>query len=284
MSFVLDTHLPLARALNASADHQLDNALQAIAAAPTDVHGARKSCKRLRAWLRLLRDVLGEDYEIGNRLVRDAARGLSPLRDAEVAQQTLKALRSTRLTASDRAELRRYLERHALAAGASQERGDPYLRSIEMLTGARAYLRSPALALVQSPQLAQGYASGYTRARRAWLAAREHATADDLHEWRKRVKTHTFQSELLAGLWPSVAGERIDALKALAETLGAHHDVHALLQIFETGPAPVNKAKLARLDQIVHDRQLRLCRQALAQGEALFAAERPPLAALSLSP
>ncbi len=49
------------------------------------VHDLRKRCKRVRALLRLVRDSLGEDvYKSENRVLRDAARGLSPVRDAVV--------------------------------------------------------------------------------------------------------------------------------------------------------------------------------------------------------
>lgn len=51
-------------------------------------HDVRKRCKTVRALLRLIRDEVGKDvYRRENRALRDAARALSPVRDAAVLIQ-----------------------------------------------------------------------------------------------------------------------------------------------------------------------------------------------------
>ena len=60
---------------------------------PETVHDVRKATKRLRALLRLVRGHLGERrYDRENRTFRDAARALSPARDAEVLVATANRL------------------------------------------------------------------------------------------------------------------------------------------------------------------------------------------------
>lgn len=77
------------------------------------VHAARKSIKKARAGLRLLREALGEDrYQRENAALRDAGRCLAPLRDATSLREALSAFREqypARLRGIDFAALsRRY--------------------------------------------------------------------------------------------------------------------------------------------------------------------------------
>ena len=68
------------------AHEQLGRAITNLALAPTNraeaIHEARKSLKRLRALVRLVRGELGEQvYRRHNECMRDAARELAGLRD-----------------------------------------------------------------------------------------------------------------------------------------------------------------------------------------------------------
>ena len=59
------------------------------------IHEARKSMKRLRAVLRLIRDELGEDrYRQENDLLRNTARLIAPVRDSAVRLETVSTIRS----------------------------------------------------------------------------------------------------------------------------------------------------------------------------------------------
>ena len=57
------------------------------------IHNMRKELKRARAALRMLRACIGVvEYRRDNALLRDAARPLTPIRDAKVLLQTLEPL------------------------------------------------------------------------------------------------------------------------------------------------------------------------------------------------
>ena len=56
------------------------------------IHEARKSVKKVRAILRLMRGELGDTYAIENRRLRDVARRLSVYRDGTVMIETLDQL------------------------------------------------------------------------------------------------------------------------------------------------------------------------------------------------
>src|SRR5580698_10039159 len=87
--------LPTARAPMRNARRALVEQLDKAAAGLEDprrssIHEIRKKLKRARAALRLLRDCLGEPvYRRENSRLRDAARPLTPVRDAKVLFATL---------------------------------------------------------------------------------------------------------------------------------------------------------------------------------------------------
>jgi CHAD domain-containing protein len=73
---------------------QLDTMGSASANDADLVHDLRLSCKKIRAWLRLLRDALGDDaFKSENRTFRDLARRLSAQRDADVLHESIDSLR-----------------------------------------------------------------------------------------------------------------------------------------------------------------------------------------------
>src|SRR5262245_24048449 len=75
---------------------QLDEAITVLSGSRVDdeqVHDARKTLKKARATLRLMRDELGKSvYARENGALRDAARPLGSVRDARVLPQTLEEL------------------------------------------------------------------------------------------------------------------------------------------------------------------------------------------------
>ena len=98
-SYRVRGHEQAAAELRRVANGRADAALERLRRdARTDVasaiHDTRKDMKKLRSLLRLVRDGLGEQrYRTENDRYRDAARQLSPAREAEVNLSTLDALR-----------------------------------------------------------------------------------------------------------------------------------------------------------------------------------------------
>src|SRR5919197_2091003 len=98
MAFILDPSRPIPKAVKKAAKKQLRNILEGLTG-QTDLdpdeaaHDARKRTKKLRALLRLARPELGDKaYRRENRALRDAARLLSPVRDAWVLVEALDDL------------------------------------------------------------------------------------------------------------------------------------------------------------------------------------------------
>ena len=89
--------------------------LHGLPDAETGVHQARKALKRVRAVLRMVRDVIGDDvYRAENTVARDVARVLSPVRESFVLARTLDSLVAAEPDAVDpmaARELHDHLER-----------------------------------------------------------------------------------------------------------------------------------------------------------------------------
>lgn len=275
MTFALDPRQLLDRALQAAALAELDRALARLeCAAPgrEDIHDARKSSKKLRAWLRLLKPSLKRRYRLVDGLLRDGARHLAARRDIEVAGQTLLRLRRGRhLTAAEFRMLERALAR--LHPPSSDARDIDAARAL--YTAARVYLAEAAPA-ADIAQLRKRLACSQAKCRRGLRRASASRAADDLHAWRKQIKYYGYQCALVAPVIPEALSPVV-ALKSLGEILGLHHDFHLLGEHLERCPPQTLPAALRQhAQERVRQRMDRLARDAIRLGEVLFEPEHAP--------
>ncbi|TJY65225.1 CHAD domain-containing protein [Sinimarinibacterium sp. CAU 1509] len=273
MGFSVDPRLTPGAALHQAARRELDLALAGLREPSAEtVHQARKSLKKLRAWLRLLRGELATHYVLLNRLLRDAGRSLSGQRDAVVALQTLRRLRLGRqLTQPQyhalRSLLSRQIEASDLSAAAS--------RSRQLMKAARLYLDDIDLGSLDADSgdltLRRHLRNQHSRCRRQLQRVGARPQAELLHNWRKQVKYLGYQHGLLAPRLRE-AGADVGALKALGETLGLHHDFHALAQRLErcAQQRDADQLVLLRSRELIQQRLSSLSDTALRQGHALF--------------
>ena len=94
-SFRLEGGEYLAAGLQRVSLEQLDHAVAALERLPPDmgIHEARKAMRRVRALLRLVRDVIGDRvYRAENVWLRDSGRKIGSSRDATVMVQTLDGM------------------------------------------------------------------------------------------------------------------------------------------------------------------------------------------------
>ncbi|HSJ29141.1 MAG TPA: CHAD domain-containing protein [Acidimicrobiia bacterium] len=290
IGFAIGDREPLVFALRRVAVEQCDLALHALAEGPTDaaVHEVRKSSKRLRAMLRLVRREIGHDrYSIENSVLRDAARVLSPLRDAHVHAVSLDLLRdrfSGHLDPAAFAELSdRLHQRRILVHAAALESGE-WRKVVYSLRSARArYAAWPVdpesaaahgMAVVRHRfrSVADGLARTYGRGRQEMGEALRRPTADNFHAWRKRAKYLRHQLELLTPIFPDLVGGHAIALARLGELLGEEHDLAELLRLLAARPElcsdPLERSLLVA---IVQHRRVELQSAASSLGRRVYA-------------
>ncbi|MDR5655259.1 CHAD domain-containing protein [Ruixingdingia sedimenti] len=274
--FTLSDKSPAAGVRRIAAE-QIDNALADLREATLPqgllVHSLRKRVKKLRGLLRLVEPQF-RDFSRQNTALRDTARGISALRDAEVRRAAFARLVPLAPTAAPEATA---AISAALAAGAqhSPDAGDAALAAFrEALLDLRAGVGDWRIRGDGFDTLAPGLALTWRRARRAMKAARAEYGGDfdaaPFHDWRKRAKAHWYQARLLTPIWPEMMAPHLAAADALGELLGDHNDMDVLLHHILPLAAdwPETQAALAAAGM---ETRRDLARRALVLGRRLFA-------------
>jgi CHAD domain-containing protein len=239
------------------------------------VHNIRKELKRARAALRLLRECIGAvEYRRDNALIRDAARPLTPIRDAKVLLQTLEQLQPGRETGSGAFSLRL---REVLEDNRRYARQQ--LRAADLTAAARVLraIRGRVSALPASRLAARhprGLAHAFKKARSAFAVAKRQGTDEHLHEWRKQTKYFANQLEMLLSLGRKHFDKGHRHATQLADCLGDDHDLAILTEQISrvaTGAQPASAdAGAHRLVRTVQRRRKALQRRAMRLGRRLY--------------
>jgi CHAD domain-containing protein len=238
-----------------------------------EVHSARKSIKKARAMLRLMRDALGNEiYRRENEALRDAARPLSASRDSKVLLEAIDTLASKgdlddAIVDTVRAALTREQARVQKRAAASKS----LLTSRRLL---RAVLRRATRWPIGSTGNSQLVRSGkrvYRRARRAFEAACEEKTAENLHEWRKHVKYLWHEMQFLETPRCPAIAELGSDLHKLSDDLGDDHDLAVLSEWVRRKRSLLDTRASKKFFAAVEKRQSRLQKAAFSRGRRVFA-------------
>lgn len=241
----------------------------------TAVHDTRKDMKKLRSLLRLIRDDLGKRrYRAENERYRDAARQLSPAREAEVNLATLAALRERCPARTPAATtLQQALEReHARLAVEGAALDERIAEATEAIAGGAAGIDDWPLAGDGFDLVAAGMQRAYRRGRRGLAAVRDDPSAEAVHDWRKRVKDLWYQLRLLRDAWPAVLKASAGEAHELADLLGDHHDLSVLVE--KAGAVAPGDPDTVALGELAERRQAELLVAALQLGDRLYA-EKP---------
>ncbi len=196
------------------------------------VHETRKSLKRLRALLRLIRPAIGEDtFKQENAQLRQIGLSLSGARDRHVLLETVNKLEAA--GGLGRKGLAQTLRRSLLAAngeGAPVD-GAAMKQAHSLLNEAKKRLARLRIAGSGFDIVGPGLEACYRGARRAFRSAYDEKTDEDFHEWRKGAKHHWRQMPLLSRAWHGYLGARASEARNLSQVLGDDHDL-ALLVAF----------------------------------------------------
>jgi len=279
MAYRLEPEESVPESLSRCAREQLDRAVQEleerIDSEPVAcVHTARKALKKERALLRVARGTLPrKQRERENAALREAARGLSGARDADVMIQTLDQLseryagqlpESTFEAFRQRLDRERQSERNRIAGSSA------VAAAAEDLRAARMRVEDWKLERGGWRVLESGLVRSYSRGCRAFVQARSEPSLENLHQWRKRVKDLWYQLRLLAPVaGPAVRGQVKEAHR-LADLLGDDHDLGVLRQTIRR-LAPDLAVDHDALIGLVDHRRDQLQTEARYVGERLYA-------------
>ncbi|TWI56543.1 CHAD domain-containing protein [Pseudomonas duriflava] len=219
---------------------RIEKAKEALAAGSAEgVHNARKRLKEIRAVLRLVRGPLGKNtFATQNIRFRDLGQGLSSLRDASAIVESWDALAAQnrkRFTSAAMKRVRARLVERAENA-AQSEAGSAHTDLLVELDDARHEVATWKLKGKGFGLFEGGVLKTYRDGRRALKVAIADPTDDTLHEWRKRVKDHWYQTQLLMDIWPAQFKARQKYLKKLSEYLGDDHDLAVMQDLLLQEP------------------------------------------------
>jgi CHAD domain-containing protein len=203
------------------------------------VHEARKSIKKARAALRLVRTRLDAIGERENRRLRNTGRQLSELRDAGAMIElvdSLKAHFSGAVNARFLAAVRRRLVTQKQAFEKRIGADGRVKRAAQTLMGIARRVESWPLDDAGLNVLRKGLARTFRDGRKALGRVAGDPSDANYHEWRKRVKDHWYHVRLLQGLSRGLNG-REAKLKELSEWLGEDHNLAVMRDRLTTEPA-----------------------------------------------
>lgn len=235
------------------------------------VHNARKALKKARATLRLVAPEFDPaQYKAEMALLRNAARQLGPLRDANVQIKTLDAvIQAAQWAPGEFAALRAALEQRAGDSGAGA--AQPIRRAVKLLTAARSHLRRWPLASLEMKDLFAEIRRTYRRGRRALATYRRKPGAETFHGWRKRVKELWYQLRLVGDHLPARGQKCIQKLNQLAQMAGDAHDLSVLRDHLEgaAGPGVQTALMIGEIEARIPESY----RAAVKKGERFYAAK-----------
>jgi CHAD domain-containing protein len=238
----------------------LDRAIEALRRGTDEkaVHTARKSCKRVRAALRLLREGLGQpEYRRDNLRIRDSARPLTAVRDAVMLRRTLGRL-------SKHAQfLQRDLEvDYHRAWQVLESRGAR--TAVARLKATRERLRKLSRVDSETASAISGTKQVYKAGRKALYKARSRED-QALHEWRKQAKYLLNQLDLLKTVFNASFRTLHRRAAHVAEALGDDHDLSVL-----TSRLRPRGAGDRELRKQIRKRRRKLQARAFREGKRLY--------------
>lgn len=231
------------------------------------VHEARKTTKRLRAMLRLIRDEIGEKaFRYENTAMRSAGRALSPVRSAAVAVDSVGLITSIYGTLLAPDTFEQLIDRLSIRRDRMEERmmEDPEVlpRIITIFEKAhRRYAAWPTGPEMKSiygvgirdsyEAVGPGLRATYARGREEMVSAYRDGSSSAFHRWRKRVKYLRHQLEILTPLWPEVILGTAITLDRMGELLGEDNDLAEIQQVVrktpDLCPNPLERSLLSAL-------------------------------------
>ncbi len=289
MSFQLKFDEPVDAGWRRIVHEQIDNAVKLLHSGKdvdAAIHETRKSMKRVRALLKLLRPGLSTaDYKRENERYATIARMLSELRDEAILVQTASELakRATGRTRAVALEIIGHVQRQArkpsglnkpsnASPSARKRRVAEVIAALGRASKAvdRLELHSNSFAIVR-----RGLQRSYRAGRLGMKDAYESNRDESFHEWRKAVQAHWRHMLLLERAWPDLFAARIALAREMSDLLGADHDLFMLISRARSQrPSAAEADGVGGLIQLAQARQQEIREELRAKAAALFA-EKP---------
>jgi len=242
------------------------------------IHSVRKEVKKVRAVLGLIREKRGRDtYRKSVKTLRAAGRLLRDARDAHVRPRTLERLAvhfKDRLPPNSFSGIKKVLRRNCLGEtrkfleGKSVSVVGRLLRKLNRRAG-DLKVKAEGWAAIRS-----GLQESYSQGQKSLAVARQEATPENLHQWRKHVQDLWHQVRLLGPIHPEDLRATADQLKTLSQYLGDDHDLVMLWQFVRRRCARWHAREMELLKELIELRRQELQAEVFRRGSLLYG-EKP---------
>jgi CHAD domain-containing protein len=260
----------LARKELASARNNLERTEQPSQDA---IHEARKSVKKVRAIVEVVKTDKGHVLKGDRKRLRAVNRVLSRSRDADVLNETLSKLLDRRpalLSEHTRARLRLQLSSYRDAVAQAADRDDAWDDLVDELRDVRAHVKRWSPAHERFEVLARGLRATHKRGRKAMTRALESRRAADFHEWRKEMKALWYQLRLLEEAGQAIQRD-VERLHDAEAWLGDDHNVVVLCaHISSTRSCALDAFDVQRFSRHAEQYEERLRRKAIARAGSIY--------------
>lgn len=286
MAFQLDPANDLTENVRQIGALQLDRVLERLTIKSKQgkaVHEARKSMKRLRALLRLVKPALNNGvFNREEARLKQIGRSLSGVRDIHAMFECMQRLEIAEPLAAENpagAALRAALQEKSLRAETSLA-GDTGKDLRKKLRQSRQSFAALDLKSGGTGILARSIRKDYRAARHAFRRAYRIKEDEAFHDWRKLVQRHWRQLLLVEPGWPSTLRPHIHMVRDLADILGDDHDLYVLAgHVRAAGLQLGRKKDIDTYLDLIRKRQDLLRVRARLLGERLLAESPGSLAA-----
>jgi CHAD domain-containing protein len=276
MAYRLKRRSGLSKGLSRIVARQFRAAIEHLGKAGTGedaIHEVRKSLKKIRAVLRLIRPDLGKTYGIENERLRSVSHDLSSMRDVEAMGETLDTLRrryQRTITPAISTAIARGLARQPQADATSRQRQRIVTRAVHALDTSASRLEHGVRRVGGSDLVEAGLVRAYRRARKAMKRVRHGPDDVRFHDWRRRSKDHWYHMRLFERINPT-AHARARVLKQLDDVLGLEHNLTVLRNTILEAPQRFGGRAATTMAGAIDTQQATLRKRALTIGRSLFA-------------
>ena len=228
-------------------------------------HEARKSVKKVRAALRLIRPGMAKSFSEEDARLRQVGRQLSELRDADALIGAMDQLTKGKVASA----VRRALVERKTRLGREKNARKLFPRLAKTLGETLKTIKSVTDGF---EVIERGLLKTYHRGRKA---LRTMSRPEDFHELRKRAKDHWYQIRLLEHVWSDALKGYENSLKTLEAFLEDDHNLVLLREMVMNSPDGYGpKTEVKRLVSNIERRQEALRKDALSTARLIYA-ERP---------
>lgn len=256
---------------------QIERAVVSLSAddSVTAVHDARKSLKRIRALLRLLRHGLGnETFATENARFRDIAHLLSQTRDIDVMIAIMTQWQAARghgkLDSAYASLLEILVDQKAATrqSGTTAQIADAVRRlDIAPIAVQELVLTPPTFAIIE-----QGLSDTLRRCRQRLKRAYDDDSDEAFHDWRKTVQLHWRHMRLLEQAWPDYFLARATLASELSQCLGEAQDMALLLSFLDSPKvSAMSPAAIDEVRETTLNHQERMRKTGYPMGQRLLA-------------